>query len=1536
MNSILNKRKFQFSLLRFKSLLLCMFFGIALSMHGQVDCSNDTAPPECEIASPVLLELDTAGMATLTLDDVSSSLSIFDDCMTDTSIVEMLTFDCDSEEAQFTVLVTDESGNTGTCTATVEPVDNQIPTFTILKDTFYLDDQGMFVINATDVMEAEDNCAIEDILLMRASGIDMTTIDTVTCDDIDLVSYMFTVSDENGNSATNILVDVIVQDTLAPQCMDSTIVVDLMPEECETVVTFDLPLATDNCDDAPVSSPNIGQPASGEMFSTGVTEVLYTATDENGNSNEACLLNIEVRGFEASVMGCRNINLSLDETCLATVTPLMVLTEGEYGCLEDCIIEITDPHGHIVDTIRNTEVNKLLEYKITCGFNSCWGNILVEDKMPPMITVENDTIDCAAGPDSAVEAMTIVDNCSNSVPVVIGELFEKIDCDENFVGKYTRYWQATDKSGNKSNIDTQMIFVRRLDLSDVVFPMHLMNSKSLECNTFNYDENGAVPVSLTDVPRINGVPIFPFENSGLCSGFVTFNDETILDTPCKKIIQRTWQVGEWYCGGSPLREFPQLISIKDTRAPFLTSPLPTNVLEFSTTGHECEGRAEMPVAQLSDLCNGIRSVRMSWSSGVKNTNGGFIDLPIGRDTVTYTFTDDCGNQSTRDVYVNVKDNRPPTSVCDEFTTVSLKNDGKAYVIPEMIDDGSYDDCSDVTFRIRRMFDNCSLNGTAWNDTIYFCCADAGAEHQVVLEVRDAGGNTNFCMAFVEVQDKVTPTLTCPIDMTVNCTRVFDEMNLNSVFDAPIITGNCVDAYPVMNTIDDRRSTCNTGKLFRTISLLTLDEETVISQCQQEITFINDEPFNESDIMWPARELTVTACIEDDLSTDVTGVPTWSSDQCELIASRFEDQEFLFTGAEDACRKVLRTWTIIDWCQQDEFGNYLEFTYEQTILAIDTIDPVITELPETEEYCSYSADCDDFQVVDQIAQGTDNCSVPLGFLWTVRVYDEDDNLVRTNNTNNANGIYAVGSYRVEWVLEDRCGNEDFEETFFEIKNCKQPTAYCIKGLSTSIGLMDLDGDGTGDAVQAMLTPDFFDAGSSPACVDPFTLSFSEDLTDTLLTVTCEDLGVYLVRLYVTDMNGAQSFCETELLVDDNSELCGTRISGDISGRIVTDKEEGIDKVEVKLEADELKIAMSDEEDGYKFAGLPLHRPYLIEPEKDGNDMDGVSTLDLILIQRHILQMTPLSNPYDMIAADVNRDDKVTASDLSELRKLVLGIYSELPNNTSWRFIDASYTFPDPTNPWVSVFPEDYFINDLTQNMLVDFVGTKVGDVNGSVMDDLKGFVTAPRTTSNWSGEVIADGDDHHIIVAPEFETMVTGTQITIENLRGEVLSVTSEIVDASDLYYYQTGDKVTILFTAPDGLKLMSDATVFDVLVDAPLEKGQELEMSNGEVYNEDLSASNINMTWRGEEIVGNVFAVEQNKPNPWSSATNIDISLPESGKVVTTIFDVTGRKVFTKLYNFSKGKNTIRILEGDLDDKGVFIYEIKYKDEVIRKKMINI
>lgn len=121
---------------------------------------------------------------------------------------------------------------------------------------------------------------------------------------------------------------------------------------------------------------------------------------------------------------------------------------------------------------------------------------------------------------------------------------------------------------------------------------------------------------------------------------------------------------------------------------------------------------------------------------------------------------------------------------------------------------------------------------------------------------------------------------------------------------------------------------------------------------------------------------------------------------------------------------------------------------------------------------------------------------------------------------------------------------------------------------------------------------------------------------------------------------------------------------------------------------------------------------VSPEKNDDPLNGVSTLDAVLIQRHILGIEKLNSAFKLIAADINKDGKITAADLTELRKLILGTNSAFFNNKSWRFVDKAYRFADATSAQGEAFPEIYSINNLNVNMTTDFVAIKTGDVNGN--------------------------------------------------------------------------------------------------------------------------------------------------------------------------------------------------------------------------------
>jgi hypothetical protein len=116
--------------------------------------------------------------------------------------------------------------------------------------------------------------------------------------------------------------------------------------------------------------------------------------------------------------------------------------------------------------------------------------------------------------------------------------------------------------------------------------------------------------------------------------------------------------------------------------------------------------------------------------------------------------------------------------------------------------------------------------------------------------------------------------------------------------------------------------------------------------------------------------------------------------------------------------------------------------------------------------------------------------------------------------------------------------------------------------------------------------------------------------------------------------------------------------------------------------------------------------------DINKTNGVSIADALLIQSHILGKSTLNSPYKLIAADVDGNGSVTTLDILDilyLKRFILGMDSTFKGNRLWTFVDSSFKFPNPSNPFpykdsISI----YGLNKLTK-LKPTFVGIKLGDV-----------------------------------------------------------------------------------------------------------------------------------------------------------------------------------------------------------------------------------
>ncbi|MEO6190616.1 MAG: redoxin domain-containing protein [Saprospiraceae bacterium] len=125
--------------------------------------------------------------------------------------------------------------------------------------------------------------------------------------------------------------------------------------------------------------------------------------------------------------------------------------------------------------------------------------------------------------------------------------------------------------------------------------------------------------------------------------------------------------------------------------------------------------------------------------------------------------------------------------------------------------------------------------------------------------------------------------------------------------------------------------------------------------------------------------------------------------------------------------------------------------------------------------------------------------------------------------------------------------------------------------------------------------------------------------------------------------------------------------------------------------------------------PSIRDYYVvgfeEPIANVPALDGISTQDIVLIQKYILSIKPLNN-LQLAVADVNNNQVVSSSDISELRKLILGLTTTLKVNKSFTWTNNPKGFDGKISKTAKV------ISLIGKEVNNEFGFGKYGDVSGA--------------------------------------------------------------------------------------------------------------------------------------------------------------------------------------------------------------------------------
>ncbi|MEM9888847.1 MAG: hypothetical protein AAF849_23335 [Bacteroidota bacterium] len=144
-----------------------------------------------------------------------------------------------------------------------------------------------------------------------------------------------------------------------------------------------------------------------------------------------------------------------------------------------------------------------------------------------------------------------------------------------------------------------------------------------------------------------------------------------------------------------------------------------------------------------------------------------------------------------------------------------------------------------------------------------------------------------------------------------------------------------------------------------------------------------------------------------------------------------------------------------------------------------------------------------------------------------------------------------------------------------------------------------------------------------------------------------------------------------------------------------------------------IVITDETGGFEYENLLEGANYTLKVEKAGEIINGVSTFDLVLINKHIMGEELITDPLALYVADIDSSQSVSVVDLIIIRQYILRIAtnSAVP---SWQFFSSDAVIQDSNNPWISSDIQTRRFNNLTASVVgADFVGYKTADINSSV-------------------------------------------------------------------------------------------------------------------------------------------------------------------------------------------------------------------------------
>ncbi|WP_162425753.1 glycine-rich protein [Pontibacter pudoricolor] len=791
------------------------------------------------------------------------------------------------------------------------------------------------------------------------------------------------------------------------------------PNVCEASVTVPKPLVTDNCNGTTlVNSFNGTSDASG-VYPVGTTDVIWTATDANGNVTTHTQKVTVVDNVKPTITAPATVTVSND----AGKTTASGVTLGTPVTADNCELGTTTNDAPGTFPIGNTTVTWTVTDAVG---NSATATqiVTVEDKegpVPTIATLPTITGECSA----TVTAPTASDNVSGTIT---GTTTDPVTYTAQ--GTYTINWTYTDGAGNKT---TQEQTVRVKDIrkpgepsfaapatiaSEVYEAAHYNLAYSLDLpNYANWDDQSQIPYTINNAAALQGKTItriayaMELDNKWVWVSMDAFSQDVSklgIPTGVDGFQQKVSNMNVVASSNSGLTNatgiatgnieiWSQCYSVTNSLG---LQGANNNIYDFDDIrdGENCYGSF-----QVHNFGTGETLLAFNrWSDAA----GEILDMGIGSrpsEHTDWTFASNAVDYTTKKLHVFVQ---TEDVVFAKDATVYLDATGNASITVADVNAGVTDNCGIATVEV---------------SPSTFTDANLG-KNTVVLTATDVNGNVGTATAIVTVIDNLAPVvitqdLTIQLDVNGTATITADQVNNNTTDN-----GGIASMTLSRTSFDCNNLGANTVTL--TVTDLSGNSETATAT----VTIV--------DLIKPTITAPVAVTVNTDAgkntASEVALGTAVTADNCS-VASITNDAPVTFPVGN----------TTVTWTVTDVAGNSATATQLVTVTDKEAPVPTIATLPTITGQCSATVTA---------PTATDNVSGTL-----------------TGTTPDPLEYTEQGTYTITWTYEDGAGNSFTQPQQVVVKDDTKPVVL-TQNITVSL-------DATGNAT---ITTVQIDNGSSDNC------------------------------------------------------------------------------------------------------------------------------------------------------------------------------------------------------------------------------------------------------------------------------------------------------------------------------------------------------------------------------------------------------------------------------------------------------------------------